>query len=238
MRRIIVLCCFLCMLSSISCFRNSSLQKGLNFSVAKLGNIKKIFLKKICETRLVDLSNDIKENELIPNVDVMVDANNISLGKGKKKENGFRVIETHKLFENKKILLISLPGAFTPTCSTKMIPEFEKEYSYFIQHDFDDVYCITTNDIFVLRSWFKDMKIENIKYISDGNSTFTESMNMLVDKSNFFMGMRPWRYVAIIENNILVKMFQEKHKTHNIESDPYEVSTVANVKAYLENKKS
>lgn len=238
MRILSILFYMLLLFPSVFCFKNVLLQKSFILAANKFKNAKRIFLQTIYETKVVDLSNDIKENELIPNVEVMINASNISVGDENKKDQDFRIIETRKLFENKKILLISLPGAFTPTCSNKMIPEFEKEYSYFIDNDFDDVYCITTNDIFVLKSWFREMKIQNIKYVSDGNSTFTESMNMLVDKSNFFMGMRSWRYVAIIENNILVKMFQEKHKTHNIESDPYEVSTVENVKAYIEKTKN
>uniref|UniRef100_UPI0000683582 peroxiredoxin n=1 Tax=Plasmodium falciparum TaxID=5833 RepID=UPI0000683582 len=179
----------------------------------------------------------MKENDLIPNVKVMIDVrnmNNISDTDGS--PNDFTSIDTHELFNNKKILLISLPGAFTPTCSTKMIPGYEEEYDYFIkENNFDDIYCITNNDIYVLKSWFKSMDIKKIKYISDGNSSFTDSMNMLVDKSNFFMGMRPWRFVAIVENNILVKMFQEKDKQHNIQTDPYDISTVNNVKEFLKN---
>ncbi|SOV13146.1 1-cys peroxiredoxin [Plasmodium gaboni] len=218
------------------CFKNFLMKHSINI-VSKRGNSKNRFSQKVYESKNIDLENDIKENDLIPNVKVMIDVrnmNNISDTDGS--PNDFTSIDTHELFNNKKILLISLPGAFTPTCSTKMIPGYEEEYDYFIkENNFDDIYCITNNDIYVLKSWFKSMNIKKIKYISDGNSSFTESMNMLVDKSNFFMGMRPWRFVAIVENNILIKMFQEKDKQHNIQTDPYDISTVNNVKEFLKN---
>ncbi|SOV13241.1 1-cys peroxiredoxin [Plasmodium sp. gorilla clade G2] len=218
------------------CFKNFLMKRSINI-VSKRGKSKNRFSQKVYESKNIDLENDIKENDLIPNVKVMIDVrnmNNISDTDGS--PNDFTSIDTHELFNNKKILLISLPGAFTPTCSTKMIPGYEEEYDYFIkENNFDDIYCITNNDIYVLKSWFKSMDIKKIKYISDGNSSFTESMNMLVDKSNFFMGMRPWRFVAIVENNILIKMFQEKDKQHNIQTDPYDISTVNNVKEFLKN---
>ncbi|CAC9696065.1 1-cys peroxiredoxin [Plasmodium sp. DRC-Itaito] len=234
MRRILVFTVILVPLTF--CFKNFLINHSINI-VSKRGNSKNRFSQKVYESKNIDLENDIKENDLIPNVKVMIDVrnmNNISDSDGG--PNDFTSIDTHELFNNKKILLISLPGAFTPTCSTKMIPGYEEEYDYFIkENNFDDIYCITNNDIYVLKSWFKSMDIKKIKFISDGNSSFTESMNMLVDKSNFFMGMRPWRFVAIVENNILVKMFQEKDKQHNIQTDPYDISTVNNVKEFLKN---
>ncbi|CRG93251.1 1-cys peroxiredoxin, putative [Plasmodium gallinaceum] len=217
------------------CFKNLLYNQSLNI-VAKRCPNRCRSSQKLYESKNIDLANDIKENDFIPNVKVMIDVKNINNIPETNGENNFKVIDTHELFKNKKILLISLPGAFTPTCTSKMIPQYEYEYEFFIKEKkFDDIYCITNNDIFVLKSWFKNMNIKNIKYISDGNSSFTESMNMLVDKSNFFMGMRPWRFVAIIEHNILVKMFQEKDKQHNIQSDPYEISSVDNVKQFLMN---
>ncbi|SBS80120.1 1-cys peroxiredoxin, putative (AOP) [Plasmodium ovale curtisi] len=215
------------------CFRNLSHNKSLNV-VAKKGKLSKRFSQKVYESKSIDLANDIKENDLIPNVKVMIDKKNMGIVENQGDENDFKSVDTHELFKNKRILLISLPGAFTPTCTSKMIPQYEKEYDYFVKkNNIDDIYCITNNDIFVLKSWFKYMNITKIKYISDGNSSFTESMNMLVDKSNFFMGMRPWRYVAIVENNILTKMFQEKDKQHNIQTDPYNISSPDYVKEFL-----
>ncbi|ANQ05918.1 Antioxidant protein [Plasmodium coatneyi] len=202
--------------------------------VSRRGSPSRRSSQMLHESKSIDLANDLKENDVIPNVKVMIDVKNMNGTDQPGEENDFKAIDTHELFKNKKILLISLPGAFTPTCTSKMIPQYEAEYDFFIKENkFDDIYCITNNDIFVLKSWFKDMNIKKVKYVSDGNSSFTESMNMLVDKSNFFMGMRPWRFVAIVENNILIKMFQEKDKQHNIQTDPYEVSSAAAVKEFL-----
>ncbi|CAD2084650.1 1-cys peroxiredoxin, putative [Plasmodium vinckei brucechwatti] len=244
MKKIIFLI-FPILLNVYLCFKNLAHNKPLKF-VSKRWNFNSRFSHKLGESKSIDLANDIKENDLIPNVKVMVDVGSIgnvsSFGEEEKKSSGdkspFKSIDTHELFKSKRILLISLPGAFTPLCTSKMIPEYEKEYDNFIRENkFDDIYCITNNDIYVLKSWFKDMGIKKIKYISDGNSSFTESMNMLVDKSNYFMGMRPWRYVAIVENNILIKIFQENEKQHNIQTDPYDISSVNHVKEFLKHNK-
>ncbi|SCM04165.1 1-cys peroxiredoxin, putative [Plasmodium chabaudi adami] len=241
----IVLLIFPILLNVYLCFKNLAHNKPLKF-VSKRWNFNSRFSYKLGESKSIDLANDIKENDLIPNVKVMVDIGNIgnvnSYGEEERKspddKSPFRSIDTHELFKSKRILLISLPGAFTPLCTSKMIPEYEKEYDNFIiENKFDDIYCITNNDIYVLKSWFKDMGIKKIKYISDGNSSFTESMNMLVDKSNYFMGMRPWRYVAIVENNILIKIFQENEKQHNIQTDPYDISSANHVKEFLKHNK-
>ncbi|VWU52941.1 1-cys peroxiredoxin, putative [Hepatocystis sp. ex Piliocolobus tephrosceles] len=232
MKRVIIILC-LVLIQVCFGFNNSPYNKSLGV-VIKRSNTYNGCLRSIRSSRNIDLVNDIKENDLIPNVKVMIDVKEMSNEETSKDTSEFQDVDTHELFQNKRILLISLPGAYTPTCTSKMIPEYEKEYDYFInEKKFDDIYCITNNDIYVLKNWFKYMDIKKIKYVSDGNSAFTERMNMLVDKSNFFLGMRPWRYVAIIENNVLKKMFQEENKMHNIQSDPYIVSSLSNVREFL-----
>ena len=103
-------------------------------------------------------------------------------------------------FRNKRVILFSLPGAFTPTCSLQQLPGFEKLHNVFKEHKVDDVYCLSVNDSFVMNAWAQNQKLENVKVIPDGNGEFTDAMDMLVEKRDRCFGMRSWRYAAIVEN--------------------------------------
>ena len=133
-------------------------------------------------------------------------------------------VSTDELFGGKKILLFSLPGAFTPTCSTFQLPDYEKMYDEFIQAGVDDVYCISVNYAFVMNAWGKQQGIEKVKMIPDGSGEFTRQMGMLVKKDNLGFGMRSWRYAAIFDSGNILQFFPEAAREDNCPSDPYGVS--------------
>ena len=133
-------------------------------------------------------------------------------------------VSTDELFGGKKILLFSLPGAFTPTCSTFQLPDYEKMYDEFIQAGVDDVYCISVNDAFVMNAWGKQQGIEKVKMIPDGSGEFTRQMGMLVKKDNLGFGMRSWRYAAIFDSGNILQFFPEAAREDNCPSDPYSIS--------------
>ena len=134
-------------------------------------------------------------------------------------------VTTKELFENKKVVLFSLPGAFTPTCSGQQLPAYDEAFEKFKELGVDDVYCISVNDAFVMNAWARDLKIKNVKMIPDGCGTFTRSMGMLVNKPAQGFGMRSWRYSALIDN-MEVKHFNEEPGYNNAsaDNDPFEVS--------------
>ena len=134
-------------------------------------------------------------------------------------------VTTKELFENKKIVLFSLPGAFTPTCSGQQLPAYDEAFDKFKELGVDDVYCISVNDAFVMNAWARDLQIKNVKMIPDGCGTFTRSMGMLVNKPAQGFGMRSWRYSALIDN-MEVKHFNEEPGYNNAsaDDDPFEVS--------------
>ena len=138
-----------------------------------------------------------------------------------------------ELFDGKRIVLFSLPGAFTPTCSAYQLPGFEEKYGDFINHGVDDIYCISVNDGFVMNAWAQDQNIKNVKLIPDGNAYFTRSMGQLVMKSNLGFGGRSWRYAAIVDNGIIEKLFEESGKRDNADTDPYEETTPDKVLDYV-----
>ena len=134
-------------------------------------------------------------------------------------------VTAQELFKNKKVVLFSLPGAFTPTCSGEQLPAYDEAYDKFKALGVDDVYCISVNDAFVMNAWARDLGIQKVKMIPDGNGAFTRSLGMLVNKPVQGFGMRSWRYSALIDNKEIIH-FNEEPGLNNLglDSDPYEVS--------------
>jgi peroxiredoxin len=138
-------------------------------------------------------------------------------------------------FAGKRVVLFSLPGAFTPTCSTYQLPDFEKLFSDFQAEGIDAIYCMSVNDAFVMNAWAKSQNLENVTVIPDGSGEFTRKMGMLVAKDNLGFGMRSWRYGAIVNDGVVEQWFEEEGYSDNCESDPYGASSPQNI---LENLKA
>ena len=152
---------------------------------------------------------------------------------------GGRWIEktTDDLFKGKKVVLFSLPGAFTPTCTSKQLPGFENNYNEFKKHFIDEIYCISVNDTFVMNAWAHNENLKNVKVIPDGSGQFTRQMGMLVNKDNKGFGYRSWRYAMIVNDGIIEKIFEEPGKSDNFGEDPYGESSPENVLMWLEQGK-
>ena len=150
------------------------------------------------------------------------------------RESGEFVTRTSsELFKDKRVVIFSLPGAFTPTCSAYQLPGFEENYGTFRDLGIDAIYCISVNDAFVMNAWAQDQNIQNVKLIPDGNAYFTRSMGMLVNKSNLGFGERSWRYAAVVKDGIIEKLFVEAGQRDNADTDPYEATTPDNVLSYV-----
>ena len=137
-------------------------------------------------------------------------------------------------FKGKRVILFSLPGAFTPTCSSQQLPGFEKNASKFKDLGIDDIYCCSVNDSYVMNAWAKKMNISNVKVLPDGSGLFTKFMGMLISKDHDGFGQRSWRYMAIINDGVVEKWWQEPG-INNIGSDddPYIETTPENTISYL-----
>ena len=109
-------------------------------------------------------------------------------------------VTTDEYFKGKRVVLFSLPGAFTPTCSTFQLPDFEKLYPEFQELGIDEIYCLAVNDAFVMNAWGRHNNLQHVKLIPDGNGEFTRKMGMLVAKYNLGFGMRSWRYAAVFND--------------------------------------
>ena len=109
---------------------------------------------------------------------------------------------------NKKIIIFGVPGAFTPTCSEKHLPGFIKLSDQIKSKGIDDIYCLSVNDAYVMKSWLLSYKDgEKIKGIADGNADLSVMLKLATDKSSNFMGMRCKRFVMIVNNNTIMKNF-------------------------------
>jgi peroxiredoxin len=146
-------------------------------------------------------------------------------------------VTSDMLLKGKRVVLFSLPGAFTPTCSTYQLPGFEENYDKIRNADIDEVYCISVNDAFVMNAWAKQQKIQNVKVIPDGSGNFTRFMGMLIGKNHLGFGLRSWRYMAVIKDGVVEKWWQEPGINNNgDDDDPYEQTTPENCCAYLEHR--
>jgi len=125
-------------------------------------------------------------------------------------------------FAGKKVVIFSLPGAFTPTCSNEQCPAYERLYDDFRALGVDEVYCIAVNDAFVMFQWGKNLGLDKVKLLPDGSGHFTRRMGMLIDKDHVGFGMRSWRYAMIVDDNRIVGWFEEPGINDvGADSDPY-----------------
>jgi glutaredoxin-like protein len=138
-------------------------------------------------------------------------------------------VTTSDLFADKTVAVFSLPGAFTPTCSSTHLPRYNELAPAFFASGVDSIVCISVNDAFVMSEWAKDQEADNVILVPDGNGEFTAGMGMLVDKSALGFGKRSWRYSMLVRDGVVEKMFIEPEKT----GDPFEVSDADTMLAYV-----
>jgi peroxiredoxin len=154
-------------------------------------------------------------------------------------ENPFRWqdVTTSDVFAGKKIVVFSLPGAFTPTCSSTHLPRYEELYDEIKAQGVDEIYCLSVNDAFVMYQWGLKLGANKVKLLPDGNAEFTRKMGMLVDKSNLGFGLRSWRYSMLVNDGKIEKVFSEPGYSDNCPTDPFEVSDADTMLAYLKGSK-
>jgi len=135
-------------------------------------------------------------------------------------DNEWRDLTTDDLFKDKTVVVFSLPGAYTPTCSSTHLPRFNELASVFRQNGVDDIVCFSVNDAFVMNEWKQGQEADGITFVPDGNGDFSRGMGMLVDKRDLGFGMRSWRYSMLVRDGVIEKMFIEEEA----EGDPFAVS--------------
>ena len=118
-------------------------------------------------------------------------------------EAGPGAISTDDLFSGKKVVLVSVPGAFTPTCSMNHLPGFVDQFDALKSKNVDTVACMAVNDVFVMDAWGKDRGVgENIMMLADGNGDYARALGLELDASGFGMGVRGQRFAIIVDDGI------------------------------------
>lgn len=165
--------------------------------------------------------NELKniEGQTVPDVKLMI-----------RKDGDWATVSTDDLFGGKNVVVFSLPGAFTPTCSSTHLPRYNELAPVFKQHGIDSVICVSVNDPFVMEEWARDQESDNVTLLPDGAGAFTDGMGMMVDKSAINFGKRSWRYSMLVREKKIEKMFIEPDK----EGDPFEVSDADTMLHYLD----
>lgn len=151
-------------------------------------------------------------------------------------DNPFRweEVSSDALFAGKRVVVFSLPGAFTPTCSNEQCPAFERQYDEIRRLGVDEVYCIAVNDAFVMFQWGQHLGLRNVKLIPDGSGHFTRRMGMLVNKDHLGFGHRSWRYAMVVNDGVIEKWFEEPGiNDDGVDDDPYTATDPEELLAYL-----
>ena len=136
------------------------------------------------------------------------------------------------MFAGKNVVVFSLPGAFTPTCSSTHLPRYNALAPAFEAAGIDAIICISVNDPFVMEAWAKDQEAANVTLLPDGNGEFTEKMGLRVDKGALNFGRRSWRYSMLVRDGVVEKMFIEPDEP----GDPFVVSDADTMLTYVNPK--
>jgi glutathione-dependent peroxiredoxin len=159
-----------------------------------------------------------REGQRVPNVTFRLREN-----------NEWKSVSTDELFAGKTVVVFSLPGAFTPTCSSTHLPRYNELAPVFFANGVDSILCVSVNDTFVMNEWAKDQEVSNIGLIPDGNGEFTAGMGMLVDKTDLGFGKRSWRYSMLVKDGVIQKQFIEPQEP----GDPFKVSDADTMLNYI-----
>jgi len=124
------------------------------------------------------------------------------------------------VFAGKTVIVFSLPGAFTPTCSSSHVPRYNQLAPIFKAHGVDEIICVSVNDAFVMDEWKRSQKADRVRFLPDGNGDFSDGMGLLVGKEDLGFGKRSWRYSMLVRDGVVEKMFIEPDEP----GDPFHVS--------------
>ena len=140
--------------------------------------------------------------------------------------DGVETLDTRTLFDNRKVVIFAVPGAFTPTCSEKHLPGFIEHFDAFRERGVD-VACVAVNDPFVMQAWAKSQHVpDGLMMLADGNGDFTRALGLEMDASAYGMGTRSKRYAIYAEDGVARQVMVEA-------PGEFRVSSAENVLSHL-----
>lgn len=205
---------------------------------------------QVCDTLKTKLepawTSPIEEGAEVPNVTFKT---RVRIESDDENPFDWKDVTSEDYFKGKRTVVFSLPGAFTPTCSSTHLPGYEAAYEEIKALGVDEIYCLSVNDAFVMRQWglhqglTEDKTLgangfEKVKLIPDGAALFTRGMGMSCTwTSERGFGERSWRYSVVIDDMKIEKLFIEGGEvTQNSGPDPFEVSDAGTMLEYLKSK--
>ena len=136
-------------------------------------------------------------------------------------------LKSADLFTGKKVVIFSVPGAFTPTCSKEHLPGFIEQADALKGKGVDTIACMAVNDVFVMDAWGKSAGVDGkVEMLADGNGDYTQALGLGLDASGFGMGQRGQRFAMVVDDGVVSQLFVE-------EGGAFKVSSAENVLAYL-----
>ena len=141
-------------------------------------------------------------------------------------ETGPKPLTTDELFAGKKVVLFSVPGAFTPTCSAKHLPGFIEHADEILARGVDTIACVSVNDVFVMNAWGKSAKASKILMLADGNGEFAKAVGLTLDASAWGMGQRSQRFALIAQDGEVSQLFVESPGEFKVSSAEHVLSAL------------
>jgi peroxiredoxin len=118
-------------------------------------------------------------------------------------KDGIKDVSTDELFKGKKVVLFSVPGAFTPTCDAKHLPGFVELAGQIKGKGVDTIACMAVNDVFVMNAWGKSSNVgDKVLMLADGNGDYAKALGLEMDGRGFGLGMRGQRFAIVVEDGV------------------------------------
>jgi peroxiredoxin len=131
-------------------------------------------------------------------------------------------ITTEQLFKGRRVVLFSVPGAFTPTCHAKHLPGFVRDYDKLKAKGVDAVACLAVNDVFVMDAWAKASNVgDNILMLADGNAEFTKALGLELDATGFGLGTRGKRFAMVVKDGVVTHLNVESAGEFRVSAAEY-----------------
>ncbi|WP_240007349.1 peroxiredoxin [Pseudaquidulcibacter saccharophilus] len=142
-------------------------------------------------------------------------------------DNGPKHVDFNELFSGKTVVIFGLPGAFTPTCSAKHLPSYQKNAAALNAKGVDKIICMSVNDAFVMQAWAKSQDIsDDIIMLADGNCDFTKALGLELDGTKFGMGTRCQRFALLAKDGVVSRIFIEQAGEYKVSAAEYMLANI------------
>jgi glutaredoxin/glutathione-dependent peroxiredoxin len=142
-------------------------------------------------------------------------------------KDGPQKISTEQLFSGRKVVLFSVPGAFTPTCDAKHLPGYLQHAEALKAKGIDTVACMAVNDVFVMNAWGKASNVgDKVLMLADGNAEYSKALGLELNATGFGMGIRGQRFALVVDNGVVKGLYVEAPGEFKVSSAEHVLSTL------------